>query len=146
MLETPRARDGMVTAPHHLAAQAGLDILKAGGNAVEAAIAVAATLAVVYPHMTGIGGDGFWLVAEPGQAPVAIDACGRAASACDPGFLCQPRSRRRCPGEGRWLPIPWPELSRDGMPHARSPATGAAPAPGPPARGGYRPMRSRVLP
>lgn len=80
MLETPRARDGMVTAPHHLAAQAGLDILKAGGNAVEAAIAVAATLAVVYPHMTGIGGDGFWLVAEPGQAPVAIDACGRAAS------------------------------------------------------------------
>lgn len=86
MLETPRARYGMVTAPHHLAAQAGLDILKVGGTAVEAAVATAATLAVVYPHMTGIGGDGFWLIAEPGQAPVAIDACGRAAGISTLGF------------------------------------------------------------
>jgi gamma-glutamyltranspeptidase/glutathione hydrolase len=71
----------MVTAPHHLAAEAGRDVLKDGGNAVEAAIATAACLAVVYPHMTGIGGDGFWLVARPGQDPVAIDASGRAGAA-----------------------------------------------------------------
>lgn len=83
MLETPRARHGMVTSPHHLASQAGLQILRDGGTAVEAAIAVAAALAVVYPHMTGIGGDGFWLIAEPGKAPTTIDACGRAGAAVD---------------------------------------------------------------
>jgi gamma-glutamyltranspeptidase len=64
MIETPRARRGMVTSPHHLASQAGLQVLKDGGTAVEAAVAMAACLAVVYPHMTGIGGDGFWLIAE----------------------------------------------------------------------------------
>src|SRR5207237_4218427 len=70
-----------VTAPHHLAAQAGLAILRDGGNAVEAAVAAAAAIAVVYPHMNAIGGDGFWLIAEPGQEPVAIEACGQAAGA-----------------------------------------------------------------
>jgi gamma-glutamyltranspeptidase/glutathione hydrolase len=73
----------MVTAPHHLAAHAGLDILKDGGNAIEAAVAVAACLAVVYPHMTGIGGDGFWLVHEPDGRVWSIDACGRSAQAAD---------------------------------------------------------------
>jgi gamma-glutamyltranspeptidase len=67
---------GAVVAPHSLASQAGLDILREGGNAIEATIAVAATLAVVYPHMTGIGGDGFWLLRAPGQAMNSIDACG----------------------------------------------------------------------
>ncbi len=86
MLNTPRSRRAMVTSPHHLASQAGLDVLKDGGNAVEAAVAVAATLAVVYPHMTGIGGDGFWLIAEPGRDPVAIDGCGAAAGAADLAF------------------------------------------------------------
>ena len=56
---TVRGQGGIVTAPHYLAAQAGLDVLKDGGSAAQATIAVAATLAVVYPHMTGIGGDGF---------------------------------------------------------------------------------------
>jgi gamma-glutamyltranspeptidase/glutathione hydrolase len=69
----------MVVSPHHLASQAGLDILKDGGDAVEAAVAVAACLAVVYPHMTGIGGDGFWLIAESDGSTRAIDACGRSA-------------------------------------------------------------------
>lgn len=67
---------GAVVAPHSLASQAGLDILRDGGNAIEATIAVAATLAIVYPHMTGIGGDGFWLLQAPGQPVNSIDACG----------------------------------------------------------------------
>ncbi len=71
---------GAVVAPHSLASQAGLDILREGGNAIEATIAVAATLAVVYPHMTGIGGDGFWLMHAPGQALQSIDACGAAGA------------------------------------------------------------------
>ncbi len=83
MIETPRARRGMVTSPHHLASQAGLQILKDGGTAVEAAVAMAACLAVVYPHMTGIGGDGFWLIGEPGKTPISIDACGRSGAAVD---------------------------------------------------------------
>jgi gamma-glutamyltranspeptidase len=80
MLNTPRCRNGMVTSPHHLASQTGLQILRDGGTAIEAAVAMAAAVAVVYPHMTGIGGDGFWLIAEPGQPPLAVDACGAAGA------------------------------------------------------------------
>src|SRR5260221_3378778 len=80
MLSTTRSSRGMVTAPHALAAQTGARILAEGGNAIEAALATAATLAVVYPHMTGLGGDSFWLVAEPGCPPRTIDGAGRAGS------------------------------------------------------------------
>lgn len=83
MRHSVRSYRGMVTAPHHLAAQAGLEVLRDGGNAVEATVAVAATLAVVYPHMTGIGGDGFWLIAEPGGRVHAVHGCGGAAAAAD---------------------------------------------------------------
>lgn len=73
----------MVTSPHHLASQAGLAVLREGGTAIEAAIACAATLAVVYPHMTGLGGDAFWLIAEPGKPPVSIDGSGAAGAKVD---------------------------------------------------------------
>ncbi len=68
-----------VTAPHHLATAAGETILRQGGNAVEACIAVASALTVVYPHMTSLGGDGFWLIHKPGEEPIALNAAGRAA-------------------------------------------------------------------
>jgi gamma-glutamyltranspeptidase/glutathione hydrolase len=71
----------MAVAPHSLASQSALAVLRDGGNAVEAMIAAAATIAVVYPHMNSIGGDGFWLIAPPGGEPVGIEACGAAASA-----------------------------------------------------------------
>ena len=58
MINTPR---GVTTAPHRFAAQTGAEVLRDGGNAIEAMIAMAATIAVVYPHMNSIGGDGFWL-------------------------------------------------------------------------------------
>lgn len=80
MLYSKTAIGGMVTAPHHLAAQAGAAVLRAGGNAVEAMVASAAAIAVVYPHMNGIGGDGFWIISEPGKDPVAIRACGQSAA------------------------------------------------------------------
>lgn len=67
------------TAPHHLATKSGMQVLEAGGNAVEAMVAAAATISVVYPHMNGPGGDGFWLIHKPGQEPVAIDAAGFSA-------------------------------------------------------------------
>jgi len=86
MLHTVRSRRAMITAPHHLAAQSGLAVLREGGNAIEAMIAAAATIAVVYPHMNSIGGDGFWLIAEPGDPPTGIDACGPAAGLADGTF------------------------------------------------------------
>jgi gamma-glutamyltranspeptidase/glutathione hydrolase len=86
MLHSLTCLGGMVTAPHHLAAQAGLSVLRDGGNAVEAMVAAAAAIAVVYPHMNSIGGDGFWLIAEPGRDPVAVRACGAAAALATPQF------------------------------------------------------------
>lgn len=83
MLNTPMARRGMISTPHHLASQAGLSVLREGGNAIEAAIAAAAALSVVYPHMNGLGGDGFWLIAEPGKPPVSIDGSGAAGARVD---------------------------------------------------------------
>jgi gamma-glutamyltranspeptidase len=86
MLKALACSRGMVTAPHHLAAQSGVAVLRDGGNAVEAMVAAAATIAVVYPHMNSIGGDGFWLISEPGKDPIGIDACGRAASLATPDW------------------------------------------------------------
>lgn len=72
------AAGGMVVAPHYLAAEAGARVLGEGGNAIEAMIAAAATIAVVYPHMNALGGDNFLLIGNGGK-PMAIDACGAAA-------------------------------------------------------------------
>jgi len=86
MLNTSLARRGIAVASHSLAAQSAIAVLREDGNALEAMVAAAATIAVVYPHMTGIGGDAFWLVAAPGEEPFAIDACGPAARAASPEF------------------------------------------------------------
>ncbi|HEX2137417.1 MAG TPA: gamma-glutamyltransferase [Microvirga sp.] len=80
MPETPTFSAAAVAAPHILAAQTGQAVLAQGGNAVEAMVAMAATVAVVYPHMNGIGGDGFWLVREPNGRVHGIDACGPAGA------------------------------------------------------------------
>jgi len=86
MLKSLHAPRGMVTAPHHAASQAGLAVLREGGNAVEAMVAMASTIAVVYPHMNALGGDGFWLVDDPKRGIYAIDGCGRAGSGATMGF------------------------------------------------------------
>lgn len=84
MLETALGFAGAFTAPHRAAALTGRDILKAGGSAVEAMVAAAATIAVAYPHMNGLGGDAFWIIHRPGQDPVAISGAGRAAALATP--------------------------------------------------------------
>lgn len=76
-----RAPSGMVTSPHSLASAAGVEILKAGGSAVDAAIATSAVLAIVYPHMTSIGGDAFWLIYDSKAGRVRyLNGGGRAAA------------------------------------------------------------------
>jgi len=86
MIETALGTSIAFTAPHRLATKAGFDILEGGGTAVEAMVAAAAQIAVVYPHMNSIGGDGFWLIKKRGQSPVAISACGPAAEQATPDW------------------------------------------------------------
>ena len=81
MSETPTFSTAATAAPHMAAADAGRDALAMGGNAVEAMIAMAATIAVVYPHMNSVGGDAFWLIREPKGRARSIEACGPAAAA-----------------------------------------------------------------
>ncbi len=100
MPETTRATRGMVVAPHHLAAEAGLSVLRDGGNAIEAMVAAAATIAVVYPHMNGLGGDNFWLISEGGGPPVGIDACGAAAERATRDFYRQQGYEQAIPARG----------------------------------------------
>ncbi len=80
MLHSTLAARGIAVAPHSLAAQSALAILRQGGNAIEAMVAAAASIAVVYPHMNSLGGDGFWLIVPAEGEPIAIDASGPAGS------------------------------------------------------------------
>jgi len=100
MLHTTRATRGMVVAPHHLAAEAGLSVLREGGNAIEAMVAAASTIAVVYPHMNGLGGDNFWLISHGGTPPVAIDACGASAGLATVGYYREQGCRTAIPSRG----------------------------------------------
>ncbi|MGO4889609.1 gamma-glutamyltransferase [Anaerobacillus sp. MEB173] len=76
---TTMGPNGAITTPHYLASQAGMNVLQNGGNAIEAAIAAASTIAVVYPHMNGIGGDNFWLIYNAKEKEVkALNSSGRA--------------------------------------------------------------------
>jgi gamma-glutamyltranspeptidase/glutathione hydrolase len=83
-LHTAGHRKGVVAAPHGAAVEAGRAVLAEGGNAIEAMVAMAATIAAVYPHMTHLGGDGIWLVREPRGTIHAIMAAGRAGAAAKP--------------------------------------------------------------
>lgn len=80
MTQTASSTRGVVAAPHWLAAETGRAVLAEGGNACEAMVAMLASVAVVYPHMSTLGGDAFWLVREPDGRVFHIEACGGAGS------------------------------------------------------------------
>ena len=98
--QNPMSCNGMVTSPHYLASQAGLDILRRGGTAIDAAVATAATLAVVYPQMCTLGGDNFWLIydARTGRMK-ALNASGRAGEKASIDFY-RGRGLTKIPARG----------------------------------------------
>ena len=100
-----------VSAPHFLAARAGRQILEAGGTALEAAVATAASLAVVYPHMNSIGGDSFWLIKKKGEAPVGVLACGQAAERASVDFY-ETRGLAAVPPRGAFAAVTVPGTIR----------------------------------
>jgi gamma-glutamyltranspeptidase/glutathione hydrolase len=71
---------GMVTSPHTLATQCGVDVLARGGNAIEAAIATVAALCVTYPHFCGLGGDAFLLVSDARGKVQTLSGIGQSAA------------------------------------------------------------------
>ncbi len=144
----PTARFAIAT-PHLAATAAGRAAFEAGGNAVDAALAAACALAVVYPHMCGVGGDVMALVHD-GRAH-AVNGSGRAARALPPDAAragVPVRGVRRDHGAGRresawqtlaerWGSLPLPRalegaaaLALDGVPVAPSLARSLAAEPG----------------
>jgi gamma-glutamyltranspeptidase/glutathione hydrolase len=136
-----------VATPHYLASSAGLEALRRGGSAVDAAIAANAVLCVVYPHMAGLGGDGFWLIAGHDTGGVqALNAAGPAARAATASFYRERGHTSEIPERGapaaltvpgavdgwrvaheRFGRLAWADLfaaaieyARDGMPVSRS--------------------------
>jgi len=131
---------GMVTSPHTLATEAGLEVLHKGGNAVEAAITMGACLAVTYPHFTGLGGDAFMIIADAkggvqtlsgiGQAPQAkLELSGKlpargpgsmltTAATVDTWGQAHEISRQKCGGQMDWAALMEPaiQLAREGFP------------------------------
>ena len=96
----PLGRKGMVSTPHYLASQAGLDALRRGGTAVDAAIAASAVLSVVYPHMCGLGGDSFSGMYDDARGELkALNASGRAAASASPEFYAA-RGFKAVPARG----------------------------------------------
>ena len=89
-----RSSQGMVTSPHELASEAGREVLRAGGNAIEAAIAINATLCVTYPHFCGLGGDAFMIVSDRQGATITLSGIGQAAA--------------KLPNDGRPIPVRGP--------------------------------------
>src|SRR5215211_4983732 len=80
------AEHGMAATSHPLATLAAVDILRAGGNAVDAAVAAVALQGVVDPHTTGVGGDCFVLLSSRGSAPIALNGSGRSPKKAELGL------------------------------------------------------------
>ncbi len=93
---------GAVASPHHLATTAGIGVLRAGGTAIDAAIATNAALAVVAGHSCGLGGDAFWLIHDPRSGVVhALNGSGRSAAGASIE-AARAAGHRSMPHDGPW--------------------------------------------
>ena len=95
-----RGVNGAVSAGHPLAAQAGLAVLQDGGTATDAIIAMAGVLAVVRPHMNGVGGDAFAIFFDGATGNVtALNGSGRSGALATPEFF-KSQDLSEIPGTG----------------------------------------------
>ncbi|HEV8565323.1 MAG TPA: gamma-glutamyltransferase [Actinomycetota bacterium] len=107
-----------VATPHATASDAAADAFERGGNAVDAALAAATTLAVVYPQMCGVGGDLFALVQHPDGDVVAVSSAGASPAGIDPAAVRA--AHDEMPGRGPLAivvpgaPAGWEALHRHG--------------------------------
>jgi gamma-glutamyltranspeptidase/glutathione hydrolase len=125
------ASDGMAATSHPLASLAAIETLRGGGNAADAAVTAAAVLGVVEPHMTGIGGDCFCMVARPGSPVWAYNGCGRAGRAASIEALLAKRIDTIAPDSIHAVTVPgavdaWGAIlathGRNGLDRALAPA------------------------
>ena len=100
------AERGMIATSHPAASVAGLDILTAGGTAADAAIAAAAVLCIAEPHMTGIGGDCFWIHAATDGAITAYNGSGRTPAAAGHGYYAERGINILAPTDPHTVTIP----------------------------------------
>jgi gamma-glutamyltranspeptidase/glutathione hydrolase len=93
-------REGAVSSDHPLATAAGYEVLRRGGNAIDAAVTMAGVLAVVRPHMNGVGGDAFALILDARTGEVsALNGSGRSGLLATPAFF-RDRRLERVPSSG----------------------------------------------
>lgn len=133
------ASRGIVSAPHYLAAEAGVWAFQQGGNAVDAAVAAAAVLGVVEPHMAGLGGDAFLMLWRPGHGrPICLNGTGAAGGQAtiqfyrDRGYDAMPArgllAVATVPGataawgnaHARWGALPWEQLFEPAIHYAEN--------------------------
>lgn len=107
-VEQRRGRLGAVSAAHPEAALAGADVLRLGGNAVDASIAASAVICVVMPEAASLGGDLLALVRRPGASPVAVNGTGASAIGAVPGHWLSGGASVTTPG----LVAAWGALHR----------------------------------
>src|SRR3954451_8794950 len=84
---TAHAAGSMAATSSPLATLAALDVMRAGGNAVDAAVTASAVLCITEPQSTGIGGDCVALIGKPGGSVFGLNASGRAALGSDEDWL-----------------------------------------------------------
>lgn len=132
------ARRGMVASPHYLATGTGVSVLRRGGSAVDAAIAVNAVLAVVTPYVCGLGGDLFAMIYAAKDARLTgLNASGRAPGEATPDRVAEYAGASTMPQRGpltitapgcvdgwatlhaRYGRLPWSELFADAVTYAR---------------------------
>ena len=117
------AANGMVATSHPRATLTGLDVLRAGGNAIDAAIAAVAMQCVVEPESTGIGGDCFVLYSKGGALPIALSGSGRAPAAATVDWYAERQIREIAVQTPHAATVPgcidaWCQLNRE---HGRMP-------------------------
>ena len=133
------ASRGIVAAPHYLAAESGIWAVQQGGSAVDAAVAANAVLAVVYPHLAGLGGDAFAMIWHPGRArPICLNGSGRSGYRATIQFYRDrghdlvpargPLAANTVPGavaawadmHARWGKLPWAQLFEPAIHYAEA--------------------------